>query len=280
MRLMRNRFFLFLTILLFNTAISGAWDLDLRTRGIIHVRDTAQNEVVYVHIAIDPKKNNARKVTYEMLTIGNRLRYYGGYDDYQLDSIFMAQPDLDLNHEDYHNLAKNYEQTYVSVSIDPANDLLTYYGKIFINRYRYTEPIPEIDWQLSQETQEVMGYECHKATARWRGRDWTAWYSDIPVDAGPWKFQGLPGLILKLEDATGQHYFEAIGTKEDKYPFGYEDNLYCKTTREKYEAELEDYSANFGKVLADSGMILESEEHLAKLRKSPKRSFHSPIELE
>ena len=277
---MRNRFFLFLTILLFNTAISGAWDLDLRTRGIIHVRDTAQNEVVYVHIAIDPKKNNARKVTYEMLTIGNRLRYYGGYDDYQLDSIFMAQPDLDLNHEDYHNLAKNYEQTYVSVSIDPANDLLTYYGKIFINRYRYTEPIPEIDWQLSQETQEVMGYECHKATARWRGRDWTAWYSDIPVDAGPWKFQGLPGLILKLEDATGQHYFEAIGTKEDKYPFGYKDKLYCKITREKYEAELEDYSANFGKVLADSGMILESEEHLAKLRKSPKRSFHSPIELE
>ena len=277
---MRNRFFLFLITLFLNASICRGWDLDLRDREIIHVQDTAQNEVVYVHISIDPKKNNARMVTYEMLTIGNRIRYYGGYDDYQLDSIYMAQPYLDLTAEEYVKFTKPYEETYVSTSIDPANNLLTYYGKIFINRYRYTEPIPEIDWQLSEETQEVMGYECHKATARWRGRDWTAWYSDIPVDAGPWKFQGLPGLILKLEDATGQHYFEAIGTKEDKYPFGYREKLYCKTTREKYEAELEDYSANFGKVLADSGMILESEEHLAKLRKSSSRSFNSPIELE
>lgn len=180
-----GRFFLLLTTLFLNALVSKAWELNLSDRGIIHVQDTAQNEVVYVHISIDPKKNNARKVTYEMLTVGNRIRNYGGYDDYQLDSIYMAQPDLELNHEEYVNFTKPYEQTYVSVSIDPANDLLTYYGRIFINSYRYTEPIPEIDWQLSEETQEVMGYECHKATARWRGRDWTAWYSTYPSTQVP-----------------------------------------------------------------------------------------------
>ena len=275
-----NRFYCFIILAL--TGMGGfgshAEKMDLRDRGFINVLDTAQNEVVYVHIAVDPKKNNKREVKLEMLTIGNRIRYYGGYDDYQLDSLYMANTDLDLNNNDYVKLCRQYEETTISMMTEPEKNLMTYHGMIFINHYRYTEPIPEIDWQLSEETQEVMGYECHKATARWRGRDWTAWYSDIPIDAGPWKFQGLPGLILKLEDATGQHYFEAIGTKEDKYPFGYYDDLYCKTTREKYEAELEEYCANSGKILADSGMIKDSEERLAKIRK--KRTFYAPIELE
>ena len=126
----------------------------------------------------------------------------------------------------------------------------------------------------------MLGYQCHKATANWRGRDWTAWYSDIPEDAGPWKFQGLPGLILKIEDSSGQHYFEAIGVKNDVFPFGYKEHLYSRITREKLAKSMEDYAANIGRIVADSGMILESEEHLEKLRNSKRRLFYAPIELE
>lgn len=258
-----------------------AEDLDLRNRGILHVQDTARNEIVYVHIAIDPEKNNERKVTYEMLTFGNRLSHYGGYEDYQLDSLYMSNPSLHLDPQESYNLYKQYDTIRDSMTTDRHNGTLTFYGSIFINYYRYTEPIPEIEWELHNDSTEVvLGYECRKATAKWRGREWTAWYSDIPEDAGPWKFQGLPGLILKLEDSSGQHYFEAIGIKNDVFPFGYKDHLYSRTTREKLAKNMEEYAANFGRMIADSGMILESDDHLEKLRKSKRRKFYAPIELE
>ena len=61
----------------------------------------------------------------------------------------------------------------------------------------YTEPWPLMTWTLGTEHQTIIGYDCQKATCHWRGRDYEAWFTAaIPVKAGPWKFGGLPGLIL------------------------------------------------------------------------------------
>lgn len=58
-----------------------------------------------------------------------------------------------------------------------------------------------IKWQLADEQKEIEGLKCAKATTHFRGRDYTAWYAlEIPRSAGPWKFNGLPGLIIKIED--------------------------------------------------------------------------------
>lgn len=56
-----------------------------------------------------------------------------------------------------------------------------------------------------------MGYKCRKARLKYGGREWTAWYPppDLPISSGSWKFHGLPGLILKADDTTGMHRFEA-----------------------------------------------------------------------
>ncbi len=64
-----------------------------------------------------------------------------------------------------------------------------------------TEPIPILAWQLLPETKKIGMYVCQKASAVFRGRHYFAWYtSEIPVSAGPWKFTGLPGLILEVAD--------------------------------------------------------------------------------
>ena len=75
--------------------------------------------------------------------------------------------------------------------------------------FKYTESTPLQTWKLHEDTVEIMGYLCQKATCSWRGRDYTAWFApDIPINDGPYKFCGLPGLILKIEDDSGNFSFQ------------------------------------------------------------------------
>ncbi len=92
--------------------------------------------------------------------------------------------------------------------------------------YRFTEPVPEIEWRLHPtETRTLLGYDCRKATAEFRGRTWTAWFApDIPVAFGPWKLGGLPGLILSAYDDRGYFTMEVTGTDTSCRPiFIYDD---------------------------------------------------------
>lgn len=80
--------------------------------------------------------------------------------------------------------------------------------RIIDNMYLITEDLPEISWQVSDEVKEIDGYTVQKATAHFRGRDYTAWFApDIPFRYGPWKLQGLPGLILEARDSKDEVIF-------------------------------------------------------------------------
>ena len=83
-----------------------------------------------------------------------------------------------------------------------------------------------------------MGYECKSAVCDFRGRRWTAFYTDsVPVADGPWKFGGLPGFIMQVYDEGHQYEFTCVGinSKADRaitipeVPFN-------KTTRPKFYA--------------------------------------------
>ena len=90
-------------------------------------------------------------------------------------------------------------------------------GKISViesigNNFIYEEAMPQFDWRLEEGDTIIAGYTCHKATTSYRGRVWTAFFTpDIPVDDGPWKLCGLPGLILKAKDNEGKFIFDCIG---------------------------------------------------------------------
>ncbi len=79
------------------------------------------------------------------------------------------------------------------------------------------------NWQLADGDSIVCEYPCKKATVSHRGRTWIVWYTlDIPYSDGPWKFCGLPGLILHAKDSEGKFIFDCIGIERgDGHMFYY-----------------------------------------------------------
>lgn len=81
------------------------------------------------------------------------------------------------------------------------------------------EPIDGPEWVLTDVESMKQGYQCLKATCHFRGRKYTAWFTiDIPLSLGPWKFHGLPGLIVEVESDDGEVLFYLTD-------FGYSDNV-------------------------------------------------------
>lgn len=67
------------------------------------------------------------------------------------------------------------------------------------------EKTPVINWVITDETKKIKEYNCHKATTHFRGRNYIVWFTtEIPIVDGPWKFKGLPGLIVDLADDKKQ----------------------------------------------------------------------------
>ena len=93
-------------------------------------------------------------------------------------------------------------------------------------------------WDITTDTTSIKGYLCNKATTSFRGREYTAWFTlDIPINDGPWKFHGLPGLILKVEDQEQIFQFNLVGLeKVDSYSYIFidEEPKYTECTLEQY----------------------------------------------
>ncbi len=106
-----------------------------------------------------------------------------------------------------------------------------------------TEIIPPQEWTITEDTLTVLGYACQKATAAFRGRNYSAWFTlDIPVGEGPWKLFGLPGMILKAEDTGRIFRFQAIGITQSTG-----ENIQMSNDRKMVDAtlkKLNDYRKN------------------------------------
>lgn len=101
----------------------------------------------------------------------------------------------------------------------------------------HEEATPPINWKIKEDTLSVLGYTCTKATCNFGGRNYTAWFTqDIPMPEGPYKFYGLPGLILKIEDSESLFQFKAVGLEKLKNTEIVMDDKskYLSCTKEEY----------------------------------------------
>jgi len=105
----------------------------------------------------------------------------------------------------------------------------------------FEDNLGKLNWQLEEGTDTIATYVCQKANLKFRGRNYTAWFApDVPVNDGPWKFSGLPGLILKIEDTDQLYSFTLIGMIQPKnpLPITIEKSDYLKITRDDYNKQI------------------------------------------
>ena len=96
-----------------------------------------------------------------------------------------------------------------------TDNKLYYYDKVGTERFCYEEDIPQLNWAVSDSTKTILGYECFLASVDYHGRKWFVWFSpEIPVFAGPWKLQGVPGLIFEATTEDGLYRFVADGIQQ------------------------------------------------------------------
>jgi len=88
---------------------------------------------------------------------------------------------------------------------------------LLLNNYISPLPSPDINWEIKSDTMSISGLKCQKATGYWKGRTYTAWFCpDLPFSYGPWKLNGLPGLILQAYDGKKQVVFDFAGFEKNK----------------------------------------------------------------
>lgn len=153
-------------------------------------------------------------------------------------------------------------------------------------------------WNLSQEKKNVKNLSLQKAITTWGGRNWTAWFAEeIPFQEGPYKFHGLPGLIVEIYDDKKNYHFELVRSekiKEEENQFiEMSEKLGIPITWEKYKtAKLKYYESpvNFIKNSAENseqlylndGTIVNSKnsKEIDEQLRNSIRKYNNPIELD
>ena len=96
-----------------------------------------------------------------------------------------------------------------------SSQSITFLENINKVNYFYVEISTSFKWIISQEKKNISSYNCQKATTYFGGRLWEAWFTkEIPVSDGPYKFCGLPGLIIQVNDSKKHYAFSLLATNQ------------------------------------------------------------------
>lgn len=116
------------------------------------------------------------------------------------------------------------------------------------------EVLKPINWKITRETKKIDEYICFKALARFRGRNYTAWFTpQVPVLFGPYKFHGLKGLILEIADETKEVMFRAEKIEYVQLPIQKKDEKIKRVSKEFYKKKIHSFFDDLQRKLTSRG---------------------------
>ncbi|MDR6514897.1 GLPGLI family protein [Chryseobacterium camelliae] len=175
----------------------------------------------FYELTFKPKKDSAK--TEKVLTALDIVKDRSVYRDYTVigqDSIIKIQVEAMQKSGVFKDMSKSIRmpkfsekivKLYPGMKIQYIERISSGFTPMSI---AYNET-PKFDWKILNEKEKIGAYNAQKATTEFGGRKWTAWFStDLPFQDGPYKFSGLPGLIVKIEDEAKDYSWVLQGNKK------------------------------------------------------------------
>lgn len=180
--------------------------------------DTAKLMVHYKFTHVTDTTDRTQAYTENMvLMVGNTASVYRSYDGMVADERFrkayiQATANSPGGHLDINRSGVGLRPQYYQY---PNVHKLFTKDYILVTEYLIAGPMPVIDWKISSDTATFGGLHCQEARGHLKGRDYIAWFCpDLPLHTGPWKFNGLPGVILDAYDSKHEVIFQFEGIEK------------------------------------------------------------------
>jgi GLPGLI family protein len=209
-----NVFYIFITVILISgTKAFAQQDLDI-----------AGFKFYYTYTwQFDTLKKNDIREDLIVLQVGSRVSKSYSYNAFQIDSL-LTTPEGERIYRRMQNdiskailerretpksaakykIYKNYPDGQVTVT-----------DNISHNYYMYSDQLNPQSWIIVDSVKTLLDHSCQMAMCDFRGRRWIAWFSpDIHLSDGPWKFSGLPGLIMEVYDAEEHYKYSIVGIEQ------------------------------------------------------------------
>lgn len=161
----------------------------------------------------------------KFILIGNsKESFYLNYIDFKNDSVVYHNLGEWYSHGKTQEMNQKFLDKSMKLVNEYANQNLKVYKDYTKNQlicarqegwYYVSGEDMSLVWELTEDEEIINGLKCQKASTNYGGRTFYAFYAqDIPINDGPYKFNNLPGLIIKVVDSKGLYKFEFIRMRE------------------------------------------------------------------
>lgn len=165
----------------------------------------------------DSTSADSRKNLLTQLCIGNEASQFQTVAKFQNDSSLSLAPSnvIFYNYGGINPTNFMIEKKGETIrTYEPLNGVsLSGNNELFY----YEQKKDDMRWDIHPDTTMIQELVCQKATIDWGGRNWTAWFAiDLPISDGPYKFCGLPGLIMSISDDNRYFAFDVVVIQKAK----------------------------------------------------------------
>jgi GLPGLI family protein len=228
----------------------------------------------------DYKSSDAERF---VLDVGkNNTSIYYSEGSFDRDSIISQQLQKPITSINLMGMPKS-KYSYTIIKSRNSEFIKTkYIDVIQKNKFSFLENL-KLKWAISNQKELVNNIPCTLAILNFGGRKWTAWFAhSIPIQEGPYKFGGLPGLIVKLQDEKKYFVFQLENYRMAKVgemlKIRESSLVSTETTKLKFTQAIDHFNTNIISIMNADGVFLDPEA--TKNLERRYRRNNNPIELE